>query len=990
MALSAHKAFHDYAKTVWSIDQGLPQITVLSLAQGPQGYMWIGTEAGLARFDGVGFHTFLPADTPALPGAWIQALYNDGHGNLWIGTYKGLARYHDGHFTAVPAPRGVVPYVRDITTGPGGGIVVATRSGLFRVRDGRLVRDAVLGHTRTEALLTRDNVLWIGGADAVWKQRAGGTVKLHAPGGPNTVINALASYDGAVWAATSHGLYRYVAHRWKAFSQGHRLGSRLIHALYVDSSGNLWVSTGTGLARIYQGHLGEFVSEKNPSVVPDVMSITEDREHDLWMGSYNHGVAKLWNGYARWLSAEEGLSHELVWSVARDPKGGWWVGTRRGVEHFQHGHYQVAIPPTALPDPEAYTLLVDGPRLWIGTRNGVAVYEHGHVRIPPELTPLSSTQTSGIVRSPKGDLWFATNEGLFRLHEGHLSHYKSEDGDTPLQCRTIVFTDSGKLLVGTQVGLFERLGKGLIPVAAKSLPAGLDVTTLTNPAPGVVVLGTLSGDRLFVSEQGHWYSVSGIQGLPKSAPFFMVRDHQGWFWVAGIRGLYRLRYKSLLEAARDKAVTLHPQYLLSERGDWRGSQKGFCCNGAGNAKGKLWDHRLWLPTRGGVAVVNTRGIKFNEVPPTVLVQAVRLGNKWDALPLPGTLHVPASARGLAFRFTALSFQVPAGVRLWYRLEGFNRRWHELEDPTRRIAYYTNLPPGHYVFQVRAENDHGVPSVHNAALSFFIAPHFYQTWWFRILVAITLLMLIVAGYRFQLRHLRAQRLQLEKLVEARTSELRAANTRLEEVSRTDPLTGLHNRRYLRVQLPSDMDWFRRHRQQSGDAGTAMVFVLIDLDHFKDVNDALGHDAGDELLRQVSKRLQDVVRAGDYCARWGGEEFLVVLRPLACQQLESVIARISDAIRQPFPLGYGEPVKITASIGVAECPFTATDPEALDWQVLVSLADRALYKVKSSGRNGWAILRPGPGFDMVRTPKHARENLDAAVERGELVIVRSAKL
>ena len=416
---------------------------------------------------------------------------------------------------------------------------------------------------------------------------------------------------------------------------------------------------------------------------------------------------------------------------------------------------------------------------------------------------------------------------------------------------------------------------------------------------------------------------------------------------------------------------------------------GFCCNGAGNVKGSLWDHRLWLPTRGGVAVVNTRGIKFNEVPPTVLVQAVRLGNKWDALPLPGILHVPASERDLAFRFTALSFQMPAGVRLWYRLEGFNRSWHELEDPTRRIAYYTNLPPGHYVFQVRAENDHGVPSVHNAALSFYIAPHFYQTWWFRILALIAFVMLVVAGYRFQLRHLRAQRLQLEELVEARTSELRAANARLEEVSRTDPLTGLHNRRYVRVQLPSDLDWFRRHRQQSGDSETAMVFMLIDLDHFKDVNDALGHDAGDELLRQVSKRLQDVVRAGDYCVRWGGEEFLLVLRPLVRQQLERVIARISDAIREPFPLGYGDPVRITSSIGVVECPFTADDPEGLDWQVLVSLADRALYKVKSSWRDGWAILCPGPGFDMVRTLKHAREDLDAAVERGELVIVRSAK-
>ena len=209
LALSPYKAFHDYAKQTWSIDQGLPQITVLSLAQGPQGYMWIGTEAALARFDGVSFRSFVPADTPALPGAWIETLYNDGHGNLWIGTYMGLARYHGGRFTGVPAPKNMSPSVRDITAGPEGHIAVATSSGLFWVRDGHLVRDAALGHTRTNALLTHDATLWVGGVDAVWRQTAGKTVKLKAPGGPDTIVNAMVNYEGTIWIGTNHGLYRY-------------------------------------------------------------------------------------------------------------------------------------------------------------------------------------------------------------------------------------------------------------------------------------------------------------------------------------------------------------------------------------------------------------------------------------------------------------------------------------------------------------------------------------------------------------------------------------------------------------------------------------------------------------------------------------------------------------------------------------------------------------------------------------------------------------
>lgn len=990
-ALDPHKAFHDYAKTTWTVDQGLPQITVFSVAQGPDGYMWVGTESALARFDGVRFRSFVPADTPALPGAWVQALYNDGHGNLWIGTYKGLAVYHDGHFSTVPAPIGAAPFVRAITTGPDGDIVVATRSGLFRVRHGRLVRDATLGHTRTEALLTRGDALWIGGVGKLWKETAQGVSALSCPCAADTIVNSLAAYEGTVWIGTSHGLYRFADGAWKAFSHAHGLASRPVHALYVDSAGNLWVSAENGLARIYRGRIGQFVAEDNPAGVADVRAITEDSEHDLWMGSYNHGLSMLWNGYARWFSAPEGLQDPLVWSVARASQGGWWVGTSRGVERLEDGRFQMAVPPQALPNPEAYTLLVDGPRLWIGTRNGLAVYEHGQVHIPSGMAPLERTQVSGIVRGPSGDLWFASNLGLYRWHAGRLVHYAAKGPGSPLQCRQILFTRSGKLLVGTQLGLYERSGDGLVPVAADNLPADIDVMSLANPEPGVIVVGTLSGDRLYVSDNGSWHMLSGDQGLPNSAPFFMTGDSQGWFWVAGIRGLYRLRLRRMLAVVRGKAADLNPQYLLSERGDWRGSQKGYCCNGAGNAKGVLRDHRLWLPTRGGVAVVDTRNIRLNPVPPKVFVEAVRVGNgngEWSHLPLPGTLQVPASAHDLAFRFTAVSFQDPMGVRLWYRLRGYNEHWRQPEDPTRRIAYYTNLPPGHYVFEVRAQNDAGVPSEHDAAFAFYIEPHFYRTWWFYVLVGIAFLLLLYAGYRFQLRHLRAQRAQLEKLVEERTSELSEANARLERASSTDPLTGLHNRRHLRAQLPCDLSWFRRQIGEERGSGSAMVFALLDLDHFKRINDTLGHEGGDELLRQFAGRLQEAVRAGDYCVRWGGEEFLVVLRPLPRGEVPRIVDRIQKEVSRPFDLGREEEVSVTCSIGAVEHPFAGNDPDAVSWETLISLADLGLYAVKTAGRNGWALLRPGPAFDPAATPEHARDDLDAALSAGELVMVRTA--
>jgi len=374
---------------------------------------------------------------------------------------------------------------------------------------------------------------------------------------------------------------------------------------------------------------------------------------------------------------------------------------------------------------------------------------------------------------------------------------------------------------------------------------------------------------------------------------------------------------------------------------------------------------LWLPSRDGLVALDTRDIVRNPMPPSLVIERLRTPAGWQTVGAASDarLTLPASARDLGFEFTALSFQDPESVQLRYRLLGYDHGWHHLEDARRRSANYTNLPPGDYTFEVIGANNAGVWNPHAATLRFRIQPLFHETWLFRILLATLLAMLVYAGYRYQLQRHARQRASLEAQVETRTRELHAANARLEKASQTDPLTGLRNRRYLANQIPADLAYYDRERQRTGEYDQVMVFALVDMDFFKRVNDQHGHRAGDQVLLQVAHVLGALARTSDYLARWGGEEFLLVFRPMPGRHLESIGHRICAAISShDFDIGTDAPLHLTCSVGLSEYPLFRDAQQRLGWEQMVELADAALYWVKQHGRDGWAAFRPTRQTDL----------------------------
>ena len=970
LALDPNKAFAHYVANSWSIHDGLPQISVLAITQDRDGYIWVGTQNGLARFDGVRFTSYTPDRVPQIPGIWVRALLIDREGKLWIGTYKGLAMYADGRFVSVPAADTAAHPELDvyaIRESKDGSIIVGTTDGLLRVANGKLV---AFGPDVRPALtlLQRHDGLWIGSNGSVVRVVAGQSTRLPLPATAATAaVTRLVESQGRVWAGTSQGLFFNEGDSWKLFVGDPKLANSPIGALFEDHDHNLWAGTNPGLLRLRDGRLVETTSGRLPINLKDVRSAFEDREGNLWLGSQVEGLIRVWNGWTRRYSVDDGLTDPVVWSVARGSNGTVWTGTSDGVSVLDRGHFSTFEPGTALPHPHAYSLLAEADTLWIGTRRGLALWRGGKLETPILFAPLAGAQINGIARQSDGSLWFMTSEGLFRLDregqpDAHLSRYGPADGLADLRVRSMLQLRDGRIWVSTESGLYERRGERFVEIGTDSgLPRGLDINTLHQLPSGAVAIGTFS-ERLYIYIGGRWIRYGPEQGMPANAIFFMTEDDRGYLWIAGIRGVERVPLVDLERFARGEIKQVRGEMILNERGDRNAGQQGFCCNGAGLSKGYIDGHVLWLPSRDGVVALDTHDIVKNPLAPQVVIERVDFqGGSHEARAMPAELE--ANARDLGFEFTATSFQDPQSIQLRYRLDGYDTDWHLLDDPGRRRANYTNLPAGDYVFEVMGANNAGVWNPAPARLAFRIHPYFHETMLFRLLLLLLLGVVAYAGYSWQRQQHETQRVLLEQQVLERTQQLHLSNERLENASQTDPLTGLRNRRYLANQIPADLAYYDRDPARGDRSGLSILFVLVNIDDFSGLNERLGRKNCDRVLQQFAQMLAMQMRSSDYVARWDDDEFLIVSRPMSAEHAKTIGERIHAAIaRNAFFLEDGHAVQLTASIGMAQYPLQRDTGLRPGWEQMVELAGTALHWVKQRGRNGWALFLPGKQADL----------------------------
>ena len=790
-----------YAHTAWLNRDGFPKGIVEAIAQSPDGYLWLGTEFGLLRFDGVRAIRWQPPPSQHLPGAEIRSLIVARDGTLWIGTDKGLASWKDSKLTEYPelAVR-VTALVEDRTGTIWAGTWSPSASRLCSIRGGSVRcygADGSFGYAVFSLYEDNRGSLWVGAQTGLWRWRPGSPKFYPLPERPNGLLEG---DNAAPLIATSDGIRELVDAKADAYPIP-GLGQQFFATrLLRDRDGDLWIGTNHGLLHVHQGRTDVFA--RSDGLSGDyVIRLFEDREGNIWVATYS-GLDRFRNFAVPTISVDQGLSSSAAGAALAAKDGSIWISTDDGLNRWNHGritiyrkgrakgadsaeqkrdlsHSRAAngrvheITDSGLPDSRVESLGEDGRgRIWVSTRGGVAYLENGRFI---SVAGVRGGQVHSIVGDNAGNLWIADqDQGLLHLVGGHLvegipwirlghKDYASASFVDPLH---------GGLWLGFFQGGLVYFMNGQIR-AAYTVAEGLGegrVNDLYADRDGVLWAATEGGlSRL---KNGRVATLTTSNGLPCNSVHWMMEDNAHSVWLDSACGLVRIARPEL------DAWTGDPKQLVTATifDESDGVRSDSFASGYGPRVAKSTEGKLWFPTFDGVSVIDPRDLAVNRLPPPVQIEQVTADGKtyWQNLSGDASSshpRLPPLVRDLTIHYTALSFVAPEKVLFRYMLVGQDSDWREVVND--REVQYSNLAPGNYLFRIIACNNSGVWNEQGDELDFSVAPAYYQTNLFRALCVFTLLMVIWTVYRLRVRALEQRQVEIralnEQLVKAQEAE-----------------------------------------------------------------------------------------------------------------------------------------------------------------------------------------------------------------------------
>jgi ligand-binding sensor domain-containing protein/signal transduction histidine kinase len=752
-ALDPARTLTQYVHRIWQVQQGLPQASIYAIAQSADGRLWLGTQKGLVTFDGVRFTT-VSADGVALGEMWVTALLLDRQHALWIGTDEsGVVRLDRGVMTRYTRRDGLPSDTAQcLFEGVDGRVWVCTPAGLA-VWNGKAFEpfavpvDPPIGNV-IAACETPDRRLWIahdGHQLDIWPSqstdanviaaasRAGtirtmrcdssGDVWIGTSSGlldvsgervrlittadglaDNVVLTLAESRNGALFVGTSNGFSRIRGRETESFKPQDGLSQSAVFALFEDREGTLWVGTGHGLNQFLDGRATPYTtSEGLPS--NDTGPVLHDRAGTTWIGTLGAGLARFDGHHFRTLTAHDGLASNTVLALAEDRSGDLWVGTDRGLNRIHAGIVETELTAAdGLPASHVHALSTDASgALWIGTARGVAVYRNGVIERPAGTKSTIAALGSG----RDGTMYVASDSGLE------------------------VYTDN--------------LGKRVRTVV-DSEPALSHVDAVYIDTEGVLWLGT-GGDGLLSIDHGNVSRYTARDGLFDDSIYAVLGDDHGRLWMACSKGIFSIDRAQLRRFRRGTSSKLtSTPYSPTD-----GLRTIECKPGIQPAAFETRDGELWFSTTRGVLVLESQNIERQFESPPVAIDEITVNGEPAGPTGIGTL--PPGRNNVTFRYTGLSYIVPARITFRYMLEGFDTRW--IDAGTRREAFYTNLPPGHFRFRVSACNIEGACREAASAIGFGVQPRYDQRAWFIPLCLMVTVLAVFTGYRLRIRRLRDQ-------------------------------------------------------------------------------------------------------------------------------------------------------------------------------------------------------------------------------------------
>ncbi len=750
----SQKNLEEYLIRTWTIQSGLPLNTITALIQTQDGYVWVGTRAGLSRFDGVRFETFTKQNSP-LSSDKVSCLYEDANGVLWIGTEgEGLFSYAKGFWNDITMEDGLSNgNVRAIIGDWKGALWVGTDYGLNRIgQDGIRVyteEDGLYDNIITALCLDNRGTIWIGTLQGGFVRFDEGVTAVYSyeEGVLNPTVRSLAADPvGNIWIGTLEGLY-YLENQAGIIRSVSGTGNMPFSSLLWDNQGSLWMATMSEGLRKMTGDT--WIGLSRDEGLPDnfIRCLLIGRDGDLWIGTDTGGLVQIREPQVGNITGNQGIPENSVSVVMKDRQGSLWAGTRnRGLCRIKDGRVVEKFDAkSGLLSGRIRTLLEDSSgNLWVGTEDrGLSIRRSGRWdRIDTE-DGLRSNNVTALLQDKRKDIWIGTDKGLDRFREGKIDPPDVFADLAGTQVWVLSMTRDGSILTGTDQGLFDVSEKGVEKIDLESIDSEPEIVSLYEDADGVLWIGT-NGEGLLRWDGRNATSYTTADGLRDNYVYSLTEDGFSNLWMSSNRGIMRVGLRALNDFAGKKIRYVLPSFFDETEG-MAGSQ----CSGEGNPS--VWkdgEGRLYFPTSKGISILDPAIIGLRKDPPRTIIETVQCdGRPVESL---DNLQVSHSPGSLVFHFTAPDFQAPQKIRFRYRLEGYDEDFIHLPIDAERTARYVNLPPGEYRFTVKAAGSEGIWDENGDDIVFEILPSFFRTEVFFVIVILIILSatgaVILLGHR----------------------------------------------------------------------------------------------------------------------------------------------------------------------------------------------------------------------------------------------------
>lgn len=750
-ALDGNRRLSQCLRRVWQVQQGLPQATIFCIRQTKDGYLWLGTQTGLVRFDGVQFTSIRGSEDASLENRWIRDLAEDSDGRLWVATDGGGLFCVDQARVLHYGPNDGLPSdsVRAVFVDRDRAVWAGTDRGAARLLDGQFVAAGNDSAPVGALCQTSDGTIWTGGrGNRISSFRDGGwTDHTIAELPADASVSALlASPDKAIWIGTSDGLVRYQRDHVERFTRASGLADNRVYDLASGQGGVLWIGTKDGFSRYEHGEFESFRS-RDGLAQSTVYTLWEDREGSLWVGT-KHGLNQFVDRRTIPFTTSEGLPSNNAGPVLEDRDGVVWVGTLdAGLARYDGRHFSAVTREQGLPSDCILALAADQktPSLWVGTDHGLCRLEAGRVvKTYTTHDGLPADVVRAICRGPHGTLWVGTPAGIAEFEGGRFRVPDAQSHSDPPTIQALANCPWGLLAAASGGKLYRCRDQKIEAFSAPGL-ASVDADALYSDADGLLWIGTRgSGLLRFDGEKAVAFTIQ--QGLYDDDIFGIVGDNRGLLWVACSKGIFSIEREQLqnLAAGRIRTLSCRP---FSPTDAQRTVE---CTEGAQPCVWRMRDGRIWFSTIHGLIVIDPEHLQRHMPPNSVVIEDMFVNGQSQSLEAREPL--PPGQNNLEFHYTALSFVSPARIAFRYRLEGFDRDW--IDAGSRREAFYTNLPPGDYRFRVVAEGLDGTAEAANP-LAFTVLPHLYQRKWFIPLCVLAAGLVVLIWVQMRIRQVRTQ-------------------------------------------------------------------------------------------------------------------------------------------------------------------------------------------------------------------------------------------